>query len=69
MLAPSHIVLATPKAREFMKANKQSPVVVGEAIGIGGGQGCRYILEDGRAFRLSAEDCQSMPVPRWLHDK
>ncbi len=58
----------TEKAREFMTANEASPVVSGYAIEPDPrkpGKGGCYTLKDGRMFRLSLEDCRSMPAPRW----
>jgi len=59
----------TRKARSFMKANDQSPVVSGAAIGEGG-QGGFYTLEDGKTFKLLLDDCQALTdgYPRWIHD-
>lgn len=61
----------TEKAKAFMAANDKSPVVIGAAIGNGGqgGQGGHYTLKDKQSFRLSVEDCQSLPegYPRWNH--
>lgn len=53
----------TKKAEEFVRANAESPVVIGEVLGPNGG--ARYTLDDGRRFTLSVEDCKSMPHPRW----
>lgn len=55
----------TKRAAAFMAANAQSPVVSGEAFPSGG---AHYRLEDGSEYKLTLEDCRSMPMPRWLHD-
>lgn len=57
----------TAKASAFMQANDKSPVVSGAAIG-NGGQGGVYTLADKQSFRLSVEDCRSLPAgyPRWM---
>lgn len=59
----------TKKAALFIGANKASPVIIGAAVmnGREGGQGAYYTLEDGRRFKLSGEDCRSLPegFPRW----
>lgn len=56
----------TRKAKAFMKANDESNVVSGAARGEGG-QGGTYTLYDGRSFRLTLEDCRSLPeeYPKW----
>lgn len=56
------------KAREFLQANEQSPVVSGAAIG-NGGQGCRYTLKDGRKFTLGRKACEEIGYPRWDLDQ
>lgn len=57
----------TRKAAQFVKANTESKVVSGAALGEG--KGGSYTLEDGRSFRLSLEDCRSLPdnYPKWIH--
>lgn len=56
----------TTKAEDFMKANDDSPVVSGAAVGKGG-QGGYYTLKNGKTFKLSLEDCQALSktYPRW----
>lgn len=55
----------TKRAAAFMAANAQSPVVEGRTYPGGGGS---YTLEDGSHYKLTLEDCRSMPnMPRWLH--
>lgn len=55
-----------PKTVEFMKANDESPVVAGRAIGEGG-QGAVYTLDNGRKFSLGVVTCMELPegYPRW----
>jgi hypothetical protein len=54
------------RAAAFMAANRESRVVDGEAYPDGGK---RYVLENGSAWKLTAEDARSMiDPPRWLHD-
>jgi hypothetical protein len=40
-----------PKTEEFMRANDESPVVAGRAIG-DGGKGAVYTLDNGKRFTL-----------------
>lgn len=49
----------------FIKANDESPVVIGNANVAGGGG--RYKLDDGRWFNLSLAVCRELPdgYPRW----
>lgn len=54
-------------ATRFLAANQTSPVVRGSAIG-SGGEGARYMLEDGHFFVLSAEECRQVGMPRWKFD-
>lgn len=53
-------------AASFKTANDESPVVAGHVISLenGGGQ---YTLENGKIFRLTAEECRSLPenYPKW----
>ncbi len=55
----------TPAAQKFMKANDKSKVVSGAAHGPG--LGGSYTLSNGKYFRLSLEDCRSLPdgYPNW----
>ncbi|WP_454287221.1 hypothetical protein [Rhizobium arsenicireducens] len=55
----------TPKAKKFMMANDKSKVVSGATNGPG--LGGSYTLDNGRYFRLSLEDCRSLPdnYPNW----
>ena len=55
----------SPNARDFLQANKRSPVVFGSAIG-NGGQGAFYRLRSGRAFTLSREECEAVGEIRWV---
>lgn len=58
----------TLKAKRFVEANAESPVVYGSIIFSKGGnvQGVVYRLEDGRSFTLTVADTRSLPgVPRW----
>lgn len=58
----------TEKAKEFMRANVQSPVVSGYAIEpnpFKPSKGAVYTLKDGRRFRLGVVDCKAMTAPRW----
>ena len=50
----------------FMKANDESPVVSGAAIG-NGGEGGFYTLKNGKSFKLSLDDCRALtpPYPKW----
>lgn len=54
------------KARAFVRANDESLVVSGYAIG-NGGEGGVYTLADGRVFRLDLEACRALPenYPKW----
>lgn len=54
----------TEKARAFIAANSESPVIAGRAIG-DGGKGAYYTLEDQRVFRLNRADCEEVGHPRW----
>jgi hypothetical protein len=56
----------TKKSEEFVEANQQLGVIEGWATG-SGGQGGSYKLSDGRVFKLSLEDCLSLPpeYPIW----
>lgn len=56
----------TQKARDFMKANDESPVISGAAFGQGG-EGGSYTLLDKRQFSLNLKDCQSLRegYPKW----
>ena len=56
----------TRRARSFLDANAQSPVVYGSVKG-DGGDGCFYRLADGRTFDLSLLDCRYVGIPRWAH--
>lgn len=58
-------VKPTKRAAAFMAANRDSPVVSGNAYAGGGGS---YTLENGAHYKLTLEDMRSMPMPRWLHD-
>ena len=51
-----------------MKANDESPVVAGAAIG-NGGEGGYYHLANRQSFKLSLKDCQSLGegYPIWIH--
>lgn len=57
-------------AKAFVKANDESPVVSGHTITLksGGGQ---YELQDGRIFRLTAEESRALPhgYPKWYFPK
>lgn len=55
----------TPKARAFVIANANSPVISGSVIGAGGNGGY-YTLKDGKRFKISNTDSKSMPYPVWL---
>ena len=58
----------TPRAKVFMDANSESPVIAGyvlEPHPTKPPKGISYTLEDGRRFRLGVKDAQSMPMPRW----
>lgn len=53
----------TPHAREFMAENAKSLVIEGRVnVRVGGAV---YILENGKTFDLTSEDCRSMPYPKW----
>ena len=56
----------TKAAKEFMDENDKSKTVEGYANGAA--KGGTYILENGKSFRLTLEDCQSLPddYPKWL---
>jgi ribosomal protein L24E len=60
--------MKTPKlssnAAAFVAANKRSAVVFGAAIGQGG-QGAIYVLRNGKSFRLTADECAAIGMPRW----
>lgn len=58
----------TTKARNFLEANRRSPVVYGSVID-DGGKGCFYRLADGSIFRLSSADCRCVGHPRWAHQQ
>jgi hypothetical protein len=51
-------------AKQFITANRRSPVVAGSAIGQGG-EGCHYTLKNGRGFTLTREECEQVGHPRW----
>ncbi len=57
---------AIDTAADFIVANDQSPVIAGHVIELehGGGQ---YTLDDGRIFRMTAEECRKLPAgyPKW----
>lgn len=55
----------SPQAKEFLAANRRSPVVSGSAIG-SGGQGAWYELRSGVIFKLTAEECREIGMPWWL---
>jgi hypothetical protein len=58
----------TPNATAFVAANKESPVVSGSAIEQDPNKpsrGARYTLKSGRNFRLTAEECRQVGMPRW----
>lgn len=59
----------TTRARNFMRANKESAVVYGSVIDVAGttGRGCYYRLENGKTFRLTRNDCRAVGHPRWAH--
>ena len=56
----------TRRAREFLAANKVSPIVDGGVIG-SGGRGAMYRLADDRRFTLGRADCLDLPAHqlRW----
>lgn len=54
----------TEKAKRFIAANANSPVVSGSAKPEGG---ARYRLRDGKVFVLTLAECRSMPMPKWDH--
>lgn len=58
------------KTVEFMKANDESPVVIGavnEPDPSKPPKGARYELADGRKFNLGLATCRELPeeYPRW----
>lgn len=59
------------RARSFVRANADSPVVYGSVIGGDKGPGfvtgCYYRLENGKTFTLTTADCRRVK-PRWLHE-
>jgi hypothetical protein len=57
----------TWRAEQFTKANRESPVVYGSAIG-DGGKGAMYRLADDRTFTLTAVEC-AMVKPRWAFEE
>ncbi len=66
----------TPKAKQFLAANRRSPVVYGSVIacprrkqenGAPLAVGCYYRLDDGSTFRLNRRDLLFVPMPRWSH--
>lgn len=58
--------LAERKARSFMVANEQSPIVYAAVRCLERG-GAVYRLADGKRFELTAE-VHRLIKPRWLHD-
>ena len=60
--------MSDPKAlaRKFVRANDESPVVAGRAIGEGG-KGGVYTLENGNRYPLTVEACRLLPdgYPKW----
>lgn len=59
----------TPKAAAFMKANDKNKVYAGYANETGEGGG-GYTLTNEKTYKLSLEDCRSLPegYPKWIHD-
>lgn len=55
----------TDNVKEFMKANRRSPVITGAADRENGG--ATYRLQNNKTFHLSLDECRSLPVdfPRW----
>jgi hypothetical protein len=53
----------TRKVKEFITANKTSPVVAGSAFTHGGGS---YTLQNGQCTTFTLEEMRSMDKPRWL---
>lgn len=71
-VAATRATRRTPQqqADEFVRANKRSPVVAGEALEPDPrkpAKGARYKLDDGTWHRLGAEACSLLPdgFPRW----
>lgn len=56
----------TANVRAFIKANELEPVVSGAAFAEGGGS---YTLRNGRSFRFTLAEAQSMPSPTWTFDQ
>lgn len=54
----------TPKAKAFIMANRNSPVVEGAAIGAGR-QGANYTLKNGQSFHLTRKECEQVGTMRW----
>jgi hypothetical protein len=56
----------TEKAKRFIAANAESPVVYGSAQGPAGKPtGCYYRLANGQTFRLTSAECGQVGMPRW----
>lgn len=55
----------TDNVNEFVKANRRSPVITGAADRENGG--ATYWLQNNKMFRLSLDECKSLPAgfPRW----
>jgi hypothetical protein len=68
----------TDKAKLFVHANRNSPVVYGSVIAAkrhrGEGPppalGCYYRLANGKTFKLGVRDVRALPAaPRWAFDE
>jgi hypothetical protein len=57
----------TQKAKRFLEANTESPVVYGSVIGKPGDvKGVFYRLANGQTFTLNCLDSKALPgTPRW----
>lgn len=56
----------TPNVQSFIEANEKSPVVEGRILSYENGGGY-YRLKNGKEFRLSRDECRSLPAyyPIW----
>lgn len=55
----------TRRARNFLTANADSPVVYGSVDG----NAVVYRLENGKLFHLTRADCEHAQYPRWAHHR